>query len=106
MQAEMEAKSTEEKILPRPAWLSIVGGVLSFVIVCTPMLGMYLAVASAAGGLLSGIQALRIIRSDPETYRGAGPALAGLALSSVALLVFVALLVLQIVGIALGGPGS
>lgn len=92
----------EEKILPRQAWLSLVGGVLSFFIVCTPILGMYLAVGCAIGGLVSGIQALRIIKSDPESYKGSGMAIVAVAVSALATLAFVLLLLLQLFGYALG----
>jgi len=96
----------EEKILPRPAWLSLVGGILSFFIVCVPMLGGYLAVGCALGGLASGIQAIRIIRSDPATYKGLGLAIAGCVVSGLAALIFVVVIVGNCLGVALGLGGE
>ena len=86
---------SEPKILPRPAWLSLVGGLASFPLVCAPVIGLYVALGCALGGLTSGIQALRIIRSDPQTYKGTETAIAGITVSAISTLIFVSLAVVQ-----------
>jgi hypothetical protein len=96
----------EEKILPRPAWLSLAGGILAFFIVCVPMLGGYLAIGCAFGGLASGIQAIRIIKSDPATYKGLGLAIAGTVVSAIAALIFIAVVLGNCLGFALGLGGE
>ncbi|MFH1434550.1 MAG: hypothetical protein ABIJ56_02420 [Pseudomonadota bacterium] len=92
----------EEKILPRPAWLSLVGGILSFFLVCVPFLGFYLAIGCAIGGLITGIQAIKIINSDSETYKGMALAVIGTIVSSMSVLFFGALIVMNILGMAIG----
>jgi hypothetical protein len=53
--------------------------------------------AAGLGGLVTGIQALRQIREDPVSYKGTGVAIAGIAVSSVSILVFWGLMVFKLV---------
>jgi hypothetical protein len=70
------------------------------------MLGGYLAIGCAFGGLASGIQAIRIIRSDPDTYKGLGLAVAGTAVSAVAAMIFIIVVLGNCLGFALGLGGK
>ncbi len=96
---------SEPRILVRPAWLSLAAGVGSFFIVCVPFVGHYFAMACGIAGIVSGIQALRLIGSDPASYKGTGLAVAGIIASSLSTLVFWGLFLLQLFGTAVDIAG-
>jgi len=89
---------TEDKITVHSAKVALGGGLASFLLVCVPIIGLYLAMAAGLGGVIMAVQAMRIILSDRETYKGMGLAIAGLVISSISVLVFWGIFILNIIG--------
>jgi len=107
----------DEKILVRPAWMSLLMGVLAIVAVLvlpiTPgfismggILNLGLALAFSGVGLATGIQGVRLIRTDPETYSGTGLAISGIVLCALELLPMVGLFSCAMCGSALVATSS
>ena len=79
----------EDKILVRPAWMSLLLGLLALPAMWIPdiIFSTVTPIGLSIAGAASALQALRIIRSDRETYKGMGFAIAGLIISGLAALV-------------------
>jgi len=76
-------------------------GLLAFPAFCVPILNSYglLPFGLALGGLLSGIQAIKVVRSDPDTYSGMGLAIAGTVVSAIATLMAAGVALIMILGL-------
>jgi hypothetical protein len=74
-----------DKIAVRGGRLSLGMAAFSLLPLCCPLLfglGWFIHIAMTIGGLVTGIEAYRLIRADPETYSGLNWALAGIVVNA------------------------
>ena len=93
----------DEKIMVRPAWMSLVMGILAFPAVFVPFLSVFLSAAFSVAGIGSGVQAIGVIRSDPSSYSGMGLAIGGLVVSAIGAAILVPWVVVLLLGLVMGG---